>query len=450
MSHSRLNWFAAALVLALTPAAASASPFVPGKQQDHPIALVKGTVHPVDGPVIEGGAVLFDKGRITAVGKDLKLPKGTEVIDVAGKHVYPGLIEPYSNLGLAEIAAVRATRDHAETGDINPNVRALVAVNPDSATIPVTRSNGVLTTLTAPSGGLLSGLAAVIHLDGWTYEDLALKRDAGLIVNWPRSVPVRAWWTKETAKAQIQRRDRDIQAIHDAFDDARVYWRAQQSVGKPGVRPPAFDSRWEAMIPVLEGKTPIIIEADEIGQIQSAVAFAASQHVRLIIHGGYDAEACAELLKKHDVGVILAGVHRLPRRRDDPYNAPFTAPSRLQKAGVRFCISGHERLGNARNLPYHAATAAAYGLSPEEALRSITLSAAEVLGVADRIGSLTPKKDATLFVTDGDILEVASQVEAAYIQGRAVDLSDKQKLLWEKYKEKYRRLEDQTSEKKSR
>jgi imidazolonepropionase-like amidohydrolase len=196
------------------------------------------------------------------------------------------------------------------------------------------------------------------------------------------------------------------------------------------------------MLPVLSRQLPMIVEADDIQQLQAAIAFAAQQKVKLIIYGGYDAPLCAELLKKHDVPVIVGGVYRLPRRRSEHYDTPFTVPARLHAAGVKFCISGSGRFGasSVRNLPYHAAMAAAFGLPPEEALKAITLYPAKILGVAKRVGSLEKGKDATFFITDGNPLETPTQVEAAYVQGREVDLNDRHKRLWKKYEEKYRRL----------
>ncbi|MCH8922679.1 MAG: amidohydrolase family protein [Planctomycetes bacterium] len=415
---------------------ALASPEVPGAKQTRPIALVGGTIHTLEGPDIASGTVLFDKGKIVAVGKQVKIPANALKVDVTGKHVYPGLIESYSNTGLIEIGAVRATRDSAETGSINPNVKAQVAVNPDSELIPVGRANGVLLSMSVPRGGLISGQSALLQLDGWTWEDLTLRSPVGMHVRWPRMDPISAWWMKETKKDQLAERDEALANLRKALGDARAYAKARAADPQ---RP--IDSRWEAMLPVLAGKLPLIVEAEEIQQIQSAVAFAAKQKLKLIIYGGYDAPHCAALLKKHEVPVIVGGVHRLPRRRHEPYDTPFTVPARLHKAGVRFCISGSGRFGAStlRNLPYQAAMAAAHGLPEDEALKSITLYAAEILGAGDRVGSLAAGKDATLFVADGDILEIPTHVTAAYIQGRVVDLSNRHTRLYQKYQQRYRR-----------
>jgi imidazolonepropionase-like amidohydrolase len=347
-------------------------------------------------------------------------------------------------LGLVEIGLVRATRDQQETGTLNPNVRANVSVNPDSELIPVTRSNGVLLALTAPSGGLVSGTSAVLQLDGWTYEDMTLQPDVALHINWPRMTPATSGGDEKQSQAQIKQRDEQLQQLRDLFAEARAYQKARNG-NSNGQR---HDARLEALVPVIERRRPIIVHADRAAQIQSAVAFAAEQELKLIIQGGYDAPLCADLLKKHNVPVIVSAVYRLPARRDDAYDAPYTLPARLYEAEIPFCISGTEssRVWNTRNLPYHAATAAAYGLPREEALKAVTLSPAQILGVADRVGSLEAGKDATLIVTSGDPLDTASRVISAYIQGRELDLTDRHKQLYRKYREKYRRLQEAGAE----
>ena len=415
-----------------------ASPEVPSAPQSKPIALVGGTVHPVSGPDIEKATVLFVDGKIAAVGVDVQLPEGAEKLDVTGKHVYPGLIDAYTDLGLIEIPSVRATVDKAETGTVNPNVRAQVAVNPDSELIPVVRSNGVLAVLTAPTGGLISGQSAVIALDGWTFEDMTVRAPIGMHVAWPRLRPRLGFRTQDDTPASAKR-DEALKALDEIFAQARAY-QVSKAAATPE-RPIDLDVRAEAMLPVLDGKLPLIVHADELEQIQGAVAFAERQKVKLIILGGYDAAACADLLKRHDIPVIIGGVQRLPERASDAYDEPFTLPSRLRGAGIKFCISGAEQASNVRNLPYHAGMAAAYGLPRDEALKAVTLYPAQILGVADRLGSLENGKDATLIVTDGDPLETPTEVLSAYVTGRRVDLMDRHKRLWHKYQEKYKQLE---------
>jgi imidazolonepropionase-like amidohydrolase len=437
----RLKFLSVCTLVLFTASSAFAGPEIPGAPQAKPIALVGGTIHPVSGPTIERGTLVFADGKISALGPDAAVPDGADQIDVAGKHVYPSLIESNSDLGLVEIDAVRATRDQTETGAINPNVKAQVAFNPDSEQLPVTRANGILLAAAVPSGRLIGGQSALMLLDGWTWEDMTQKSPVGLHIEWPAMTPSYNWRSEESGKDQLAARDRQLEELQSAFDDARAYHKAKDAAAAEGRPAPAVDVKWEAMLPVLKGELPIIVTANELAQIQAAVDFARREKLKLIIYGGYDAAECADELKQVDAAVILAGIHRLPMRRHDAYDDPFTLPARLKAAGVKFAISsGDRRASMVRNLPNHAATAAAHGLTPDDALRSITLSPAEILGVADRVGSLEVGKDATLIVTDGDILEIPTQVEQAFIQGRGVDLNNRHKRLWHKYEEKYRRL----------
>lgn len=426
------------MIFLSTTGTAIASDEIPGDIQRRPIALMGATLHPISRPPLRNATILFDEGQITAIGQNIDLPARTQVIDVNGKHIYPGLFNADGNLGLIEINSIRGTRDYQETGTINPNVRAEVAVNPDSELIPVTRSGGVLLTLTSPQGGLLSGTSAIIQLDGWTWEEMTLKAPVGLHVEWPRMEPASDWWVEESADEQNSERDESLAALDEAIDHARAYALARSAADSTPI-----DARWEAMQPVLTGDLPLIVRANELQQIQAAVAFADRHKLRLIIYGGYDVPHCAELIKEHNVPVIVAGVHRLPRRRGDDYDAAYTLPERLRQLEIPYCIAGTGRFNasNSRNLPFQAATAVAYGLPHDEALRAITLYPAQILGVEEHIGSLEIDKDATLIVTDGDPLEATTNILDAYIQGRHVDLSNRQTRLWEKYRERIRRSE---------
>jgi imidazolonepropionase-like amidohydrolase len=408
-------------VLALLPGfvqgEASASDQIPGAPQKQPIALVGGTVHPVSGPSIEKGTVLFDKGKIVALGAAVSIPGNTLIVDVSGKHVYPGLIEPNTDLGLREISSVRGTVDNTELGTINPSLRSETAVNPDSEHIPSTRANGIALAATSPGGGIISGMAAVIMLDGWTWEQMTLKAPAGLVVNWSSS--------KENREA-----------LEKTFREARAYRTAKEA--NTGKNAPALktDLRWEAMLPVLRGEVPVWVETGGLRNIEAAVEWADREGVNMVLFGGTEADRAADLLRRKNIPVVITSVLRLPSRADDAFDTPFTLADKLRRAGVRFCIAG----GEERNLPYHAALAAAYGLPKDDALKAVTQYAAEILGIGDRVGSLDKGKDATLIVTTGDPLEITTQTERMYIQGREVDLSDKHKMLYRKYQEKYRQV----------
>jgi imidazolonepropionase-like amidohydrolase len=403
--------------------AALASDQIPGGPQENPIAIVGATLHPIVGDVIEDGAILFDKGKIVALGAEIDIPNDAQVIDAEGKHVYPSLIEAYSDIGLVEINSVPETTDSREIGQFNPNVRAATAVNPDSELIPVNRANGILLAVSAPEGSLIGGLSALLMLDGWTWEDMTLEPDVGMHVRWSS-------------------REETIEELAKIFDQAKRY----QAGRELGTQP--VDLRLQALGLVLDGSVPLIADANSLEQIRSAVAFANRYGLKLIIHGGSDAAHCADLLKEQRVPVILSGVYRSPRRRHAAYDGPYSLPAKLQELGVQYCISAGGRFGasGVRNLPYHAATAAAYGLDEDAALASITTAPAEILGVADRVGSLQPGLDATLFIADGNILETPTHVEMAFIQGRQVDLDNKHEQLYRKYSAKYERQSNSDSQ----
>ena len=421
----------------LNPLNSFSSDQIPGKRQDRPVALVGGMIHPVNGETVEKGNLVFDQGEITAMGREASIPPGAEVIDITGKHIYPGFVSGNTTMGLVEIGAVRATRDAAETGRINPNVRAEVAVNPESELIPVTRANGITTVVTAPRGGLISGTSALIALDGWTWEEMVVKAPLALNVNWPSMTTIRAWWMEKSKEEQKKERERALKELDDAFREARAYWIARKSGEEVKT-----DLRWEAMIPALEGKLPVMVWANEVQQIEAAVAWAERESLKIIIGGGYDSWRVADLLKRKEIPVLIGGIHRNPSRRWEEYDLPFTLPRKLFDAGVQYCIASGGWTSNERNLPYHAAKASAYGLPKEEALKAITLYPARIFGVDDRLGSLEKGKDATLIVTTGDPLEVTTQIEMEFIQGRKVDLTSRHTMLYEKYRKKYQRMKE--------
>ena len=396
---------------------AGGSDQIPAAAQKQPIALTGGSIHPVDGAVIEKGTVLFEKGKITALGADIRIPSDAIKVDISGKHVYPGLIDVNSQLGLVEINSVRGTLDIQEKGNINPDVRAETALNPDSERIPVTRSNGIALACALPSGGVLSGKAALFMLDGWTWESMTLKAPVGMVVSGP-----------------------NMDVLEKAFTEARAYKAARDAAGKKETPFHKTDVRWEAMLPVLKGELPVWMWAKSLPEIESAVEWADREKVKLVILGGLESPLAADLLKRKNIPVVVTPILSLPRGRDDDYDEPFTVPAKLFREGVKFCISGSSSEGNDRNLPYHAAMASAYGLPKEEALKSVTQYAAEILSAADRVGTLAKGKDATLIVASGDPLEITTQIEKMYIQGREIDLNNKQKTLYRKYQEKYRQL----------
>lgn len=431
--------------------------------QVQPIVIENATIHTVVGETIENGYVYFKNGVIEVVGR-APLPRFAEqvrIIDGTGKHVYPGLIAPYTQLGLTEIAAVRATLDMGEVGVGTPEARAAVAVNPDSTLLPVARSNGVLVAGVFPRtemrgqmayfsgpGGMFPGRASVMTLDGWTWEDMTVLGDAGLVINWPFPRPVDAWWMNKSREEQQKDIDRAIGTVDEFLTQAAAYTRQKSQARIKGEPLPQADIRFDAMESIFpkEGRAtegalaqrPVFIEVNDYDAIQQAVAMCAKHKLRCVLIGGNDAPLCAELLIRHNVSVIVEGTLRFPKRDDLPYDDAYALPKRLEDAGVAWCLASSQEAANERNLSYAAGMAVAFGLDRRVALQAITLRAAQILGVAQKLGSIEPGKSATLFLADGDVLEVTTNVTAAFIDGRQIDLSDKQKALAEKYREKYR------------
>jgi len=444
----KLTTIAAAITLiaaALAPATAQdlthAAP-----PQEAPVFLVGATLHTATGETIENSVVSLNDGAIGIVGhapeimSRILVTPDTQIIDVSGMHISPGFIGAVTTLGLAEISAVRAMRDYNEVGDATPEVRGYVAVNPDSTLIPVARTNGVLTAGVFPTGGSIPGRASVIRMDGWTNEDLAIDRDAGVIISWPRMRPGRNRFDQPDGDAD-ERIEQRITRLDTWITDAIAY----RDLRAADASTPA-DLRLDALTTILPGQpegqdqNTVFINASEYDQIVAAVNWAAGHNLKPVIVGGRDAGMCTDLLKSNNAGVIITGVHRFPKRADSNYDNAFTLPARLEAAGVRWCLSSGAEPGHERNLPDNAAMAVAYGLSPEAGLRSITAYAADILGLSETLGTIESGKAATLIVTTGHPLEITSTVTHAFIDGRQIDLSNKQTELRDKYREKYQQL----------
>jgi len=401
------------------------------------LALTNGTVHTVSGAVLENATVLVDNGLITAVGVGLAVPADAKVFDCTGKHVYPGFIAANTMLGLVEIATIEGSNDTQETGNVNPNIRAEVMVNPDSDVLPVTRIGGVTSALVVPGGGAIHGLSALMHLDGWTREDMTIRSAVALHVDWPNMSPQRGWWIQQSEEEQNKLRDAATSAIRDAFTNARAYETARTAEGKAGVPAHDADVKWDAMRKVVRGEIPVWFHANSAAQIRAIIDFVDEQKLKnVVLAGGRDAAPYAEELKARGIAVVVGGTQNMPARRYEAYDAGFTVPAKLAAAGVTFCISdggGSGGVANVRNIGHHAGLAAAFGLSKEEALRSVTLYPARILGVADKLGSIEKGKIADLQVTDGDPLETSTRCEQVFISGRAIPMESRQTRLFQKY-----------------
>ena len=420
------------LLLAWTAAAAAQDKATASPRT---FSIVGATIHPVSGPDVAGGTIVVRDGKIASISPGTAPEPGAPVVDGKGKHVYPSLFPPMTVLGLEEIDAVRATLDKQELGGINPAARADVAINYDSELLPVARSGGVLVAGVTPIGGIIAGTAVATKLDGWTREDATLKAPAAITIYWPDLRINRSPDASRTVKKQEKTRDEALERLKEAFRDARAYGKARAAEKTAGVPRHDFDPRLDALLPAIDGAIPVVVHAQRLAQIRDAMKWASEEKLRLVIWGGADAWRMADELAKAGVPVILESPLLLPVREDDPYDAQFADAGVLDRAGVRVAFNdGGDDASNVRNFPQLAAMAVAYGYPREKALASLTLEPARILGVDGRIGSLEPGKDATLILTDGDILDLRTRVVGAYIDGRALDLSDRQKRLYERYR----------------
>lgn len=405
--------------------------YIPGSKQANPVLIRGGNLFTVSGAPQPQTDILFENGVITSIGKNLTAPANAEIIEAAGMNVYPGLIAANSSLGLTEIGAVRATNDRSEIGAVTPEVSTRIAYNPDSELIPSVRSNGITTAQIIPGGSLLRGRSNILNLDGWTREDMTVRKDDGMFLAWPSVSINTAWWESRTPEKQKEQMAEARKRLRTVFDDARAYWKAKKT--DPSID---IDLRWEAMIPVFEKKTSLFISGNDYRQIEEAVQFCEEQELRMILVSGAEAYKLTDLLKDKNVPVIVVGSQGLPMRRGDGYDETFRLPYKLNEAGVTWCMSNGGSWSQ-RNLPFQAGTAVAHGLTPDQALRSITLSVAEILGIDKEVGSLEVGKKATLIISDGDIMDhLTHNVTHMWIEGRRVDLDNRHKELFRKYEQK--------------
>lgn len=410
----------------------------PAKENKGLTFIKNATIHVGNGKVINNGTIKINNGKIEQVGADIPVPADdVKVFDAKGKHVYPGLILPISNLGLIEVSAVRATNDVRELGEMNPNIRSIVAYDADSKVINTLRSNGILLANIVPQGSLIAGSSSVVQLDAWNWEDAAYKTDAGMHLYMP-SLMARPRFGRGGGGRGPQQAETDpvkegldkIDQLKSFFSEAKAYLAssAQEQT----------NLKFAAVKGLFDKTQKLYVHANTTKQMLVALDLAKEFAFDLVIVGGSDSWQIADLLKQNNVSVILNTVHGLPTLDDDDVDQPYKTAAMLQKAGVLFAISDDDGSTRGRNLAFNAGTAATYGLTKEEALQSITLNAAKIMGVADKTGSIEVGKDANIVISEGDILDMrTSIVTDAFIQGRKIDLTDKHKLLNERYNQKY-------------
>jgi imidazolonepropionase-like amidohydrolase len=412
----------------------------PAKEFNGKTFITNGTIHVGNGTVIENGTIVISNGKIISVGAAAGSPgSDARVIDAKGKHVYPGLILANTDIGLKEIAnGVRASNDYTELGEFNSNIRAIVAYNTDSRVMSVLRSNGILLASVAPQGGSVSGSSSIVQLDAWNWEDAAYQMDAGMHITLPSFISrgggrrfggFPGFPGAGGADAGVSPLEK-VEEIKSFFRQAKAYM--QEPIHSN------VNLKLEAMRPLMEKKQKLFVHGDQIKQMLIAIDFAKEFGVDVVIVGGSESFQIADLLKANNISVILDQCLNLPATEDDDIDQPFKTPAALQKAGVLYCISDDDANTRYRNLSYNAGIAATFGLTKEEALSAITLNAAKILGVDGKTGSIEVGKDANIVVSEGDLLDMkSSTVTDALIQGRQINLDNKQKQLYERYKYKY-------------
>jgi imidazolonepropionase-like amidohydrolase len=406
----------------------------PAPKQTGTTVITNGTVHVGNGQVLQNASIVITDGKIVSVGTNIPVPAGATVVNAEGKHVYPGLILPVSNLGLVEISAVRATNDVQEIGELNPNVRSIVAYNTDSKVINTLKSSGILLANIAPQGGLISGSSSVVQLDAWNWEDAAYKTDNGIHFNMPALISrPRGFGGGGPQQPQIDPVKQGLEQV----DRIKSFFKEAQAYQKEGSHQET-NLKFESVKGLFDKSQKLYVHANTVKQMLVALDFVKEFNFDVVIVGASDSWQIADLLKQNNVSVVLNQMHSLPTIEDDDVDQPYKTAAMLQKAGVLFAINDEDGQTRGRNLSYNAGTAATYGLTKEQALQAITLNAAKVLGIADKTGSIEAGKDANIVIATGDILDMSkSTVTDAFIQGRKVDLTDKQKQLNEKYKTKY-------------
>ena len=438
-----LNFSSRAVALAL--AASLAIPAWTQNAATTSYAIKGGKVFTLAGPAIENGTVLIRDGKIAAVGAGIAIPSDAQVIDATGLEVYPGMFDPVTQIGLNEVSAVSATVDVSELGDYNPELIAATAVNPASAHIPITRASGITEVIAAPgtsgfdlqSGGLIEGQASAFNLAGWTMDEMQINRSVAMVINWPsiqtRTFDFATFSIKEKPYADVKKEyDKSVNTLGDWMDRARHYAQAKEK-GSPALY--ERDLKLEALVPVVERKLPMLVIADEARDIRNAVDFCTKQNLRMILGSGAEAWKVKELLKEKKIPVVLGPTNRLPEQEDTPYDKPYTEPSELFAAGIPIAFSS---FGTAfsRRLPQYAGTAVAYGLPHDEALKAVILNAAQIFGLADQLGTLEPGKLANVIVTNGDPLELQTQVRFLFIKGKLTSTDNKHRELYEQYRKR--------------
>ena len=410
----------------------------PVNDQTKPVLIYNAFIHIGDGNTIQNGFVSFDNGKITDVSsEDLDLESGTYnnflKINANGSHLYPGLILPNSKVGLEDISAVRATVDHTEVGELNSNIRSLIAFNTDSEVISTFRYNGILLSQVVPDGSFVTGNSSIMMMEGWNWEDAAYKIDDGMHVKWPRKTYPPSRWSGQTSFRDNPNYKSSVDMINKFLIDSRSYFNLNGDENKE------VNLKLEAMVDVFNGKKKIYLHVGSREQIIESVQMFQKHGINnLVLVGANDALYAIDFILENDLPVLLNNLHRVPSRNHEDVDLPYKLPYLLQKEGVLVGLTASGSLHSQRNLPFLAGTAAGYGLGKEEALKLITSNNAKILGIDNVTGTIKVGKDANIIISKGDILDMKSSViEYAFITGRKVNLDGKQQILYDRFKRKY-------------
>lgn len=407
--------------------------------QKERILIKNATIYPVTSEKIENGSILIENGKIKAIGKELEIPEGTRIVDAKGKYVYPGFIDGFTHLGLIEISSIQSTVDVQETGKFNPELRVAWAINPSSVHFATGRVNGTTLALVSPRGGTMPGMTALVKMDGWTFSEMVLKEVATSVINFPVIPRFGRVEGREPTVSQEEAASKLIEELKNYFKDARRYWELKKlALSDPKVPMPPTNRKFDALEPVLKGELPVIISVEKAKDIELAIKFVEEEKIKAIFKGCSEGFKVADKIKKAGIPVILGDLYTFPSEPVDGYDAPFKNPVKLYEAGILFCFSSGGSPALAKDLPYHAGRAVAFGLPHSKAIEALTINPAKIFGIEDRVGSLEPGKDADLFICDGDPLDIRTNITYLLINGKEVDLSNWWTELKEKWEKRYR------------
>ncbi len=412
--------------------------FVLAQSPENKVLIKKATIVPVEGKILAEGDLLIEGGKIAAIGVDLPAPEGAKVIDAAGMFAYPGFIDGYTHLGLNEIVNISSTVDIREMGKENPELKAAWAVNPHSVHFKTSRINGTTTALVAPSGGTFPGMSALVKMDGWTIDEMLVKETATSFINFPMTPRVTGAEKIGTpTEAKVDVTAKLVEKIKEYLTEARHYLRLKKLEEEDGsIQSPDLNPKYEALAPVLAGTLPVMISVEKAKDIELAIKFVQEEKIKAIFRGCAQGFKVADKIKEAGIPVVIDDLYTGPSEPEDGYDAPFRNVSELAKAGVLICFSSGVDPGVSKDLPYHAARAVAFGLDRDEAIKALTINPARIFGIDDRVGSLKIGKDADLFITTGDPLDLRSEVKHLFINGEEVDLNNWWKTLYDTWKER--------------